>query len=75
MSINDKHHQHKDLRSCVFCGLKNLFTHYAFSEENCLLPEEIRKTLSHAYEPTSQFQMNQMDDAAEVFVSYFVNHT
>src|SRR5687768_216070 len=52
MSINDGDHHHKDVRSCVFCALKNLFTHYAFSEQTCLVPEEIRRTLSIAYEAT-----------------------
>lgn len=68
LSIDDRDHRHNDQRTCVFCAFKNLFTNYAFSEQSCLVPQEIRETLSYVYQPTSQFQLYQMDDASEVFV-------
>jgi hypothetical protein len=47
--------------------LKTLFLNYQFSEDNILLPEEVRYSLSQSYKDKSKFQLRRMDDASEAF--------
>ena len=46
-----------------------VFTHLEFSDESSLPPLALRLALSETFKEQQKFQMQNMDDAAECFVS------
>ncbi|KAL9653871.1 hypothetical protein ABK040_012931 [Willaertia magna] len=62
-----ENHIHENPDSCVYCSLKNLFTHFQYSEENHLVSDILRKSLSITYYGKKKFQLSEMDDASEAF--------
>jgi uncharacterized UBP type Zn finger protein len=64
--------QHKHVlgaKHCVYCSLESIFTQYRFSGISLLPPTALRETLAILFQSSSRFQMFELDDAAEAFVS------
>lgn len=54
---------------CVFCALKSLFRHYMIGSSGyfCHIPpHELRVTVSKVFSEQQRFQLDKMDDAAEL---------
>lgn len=59
--------EHVHNEHCVFCSLQNIFFQYAYSAETILPPTVLRETMAVLYQKDSKFQLNEMDDAGEVY--------
>lgn len=46
-----------------------IFTHFEFSDESSVPPLALRLALAETFKEKQKFQLDNMDDAAECFVS------
>ena len=55
----------------ILCWLlmQVLFTQFEFTDDACLPPDVLRQAMSISFSAESRFQLGEMDDAAECFVS------
>lgn len=68
-SCSDQDNFNSRSSSCVFCALQILFNNFKYGERNTLDPNQLRESLSRAYEEVGRFQLFQMDDACEAYES------
>uniref|UniRef100_A0A673AI71 Inactive ubiquitin carboxyl-terminal hydrolase 53-like n=1 Tax=Sphaeramia orbicularis TaxID=375764 RepID=A0A673AI71_9TELE len=53
--------------SCIFCGLKGIFSQFQHSRERALPSDNLRHALAETFKDEQRFQLGFMDDAAECF--------
>eukprot|EP00667_Euglena_gracilis_P003065 EG_transcript_3071 len=58
--------KHRCRPNCIFCAVRNLFTQYKFGSYAHMPPKDVREVVSRIFSQEQRFQMDQMDDAAEM---------
>eukprot|EP00667_Euglena_gracilis_P003554 EG_transcript_3564 len=58
--------QHQCRPNCIFCAIRNLFTQYKFGSYAHMPPKDVREVVSRIFSQEQRFQVDQMDDAAEM---------
>uniref|UniRef100_A0A7S1NCR5 USP domain-containing protein n=1 Tax=Eutreptiella gymnastica TaxID=73025 RepID=A0A7S1NCR5_9EUGL len=64
--LQDTHPHRCQSKGCIACSMRGLFTQYKFGTYAHLPPQEVREVVSCVFMEQQRFQVDQMDDAAEL---------